>query len=279
MHLQGISAADTAAITDLPGDEEELKPIRAIVYSLLAGLQENVKNSSYQTRRLLACRPPTHNLLAPGSHGLFTTRSTPASLKRYSVVVACLVCFVLRCHRGWDSDYSMNLTSEQKDACVRIDRLLLDTRLEELDADTDTLAMADEMDDDVEEEEEEEEEEEMMVNIANTSNDIFDMDIHTSKPIDGLQRGVLDLLLALYCHLPTSGNDAFFSPLIRFLVLKSRKADGSWLPARRTTQIVAVLLFCGRLAMMSLTCKVMQRTITSASHSEHSTLVYNVFQL
>jgi hypothetical protein len=66
------------------------------------------------------------------------------------------------------------------------------------------------------------------------------------------QRYILDLLVALFTHLPSGMDDKFYSPIHRFLVLSSLKGNGQWLPGRRITQIFAALLFCGREVMMAL---------------------------
>jgi len=67
-----------------------------------------------------------------------------------------------------------------------------------------------------------------------------------------VQARILDLLIALYTHLPIGSDDKFFSPILRFLVLLSRKKTGQWALPRRITQFFAVLLFCGREVMMAL---------------------------
>jgi hypothetical protein len=67
-----------------------------------------------------------------------------------------------------------------------------------------------------------------------------------------IQARILDLLISLYTHLPTGRDDKFFSPIIRFAVLSSLQRTGQWLPPRRITRILAVLLFCGREVLMTL---------------------------
>lgn len=68
---------------------------------------------------------------------------------------------------------------------------------------------------------------------------------------------VLELLVALYTHLPSGDDTTFYSPLLRFIVLSSRQRTGEWLPARRITEFFTVLLFCGRQIMFAL----MQRQV------------------
>jgi hypothetical protein len=67
-----------------------------------------------------------------------------------------------------------------------------------------------------------------------------------------LQIRILELLIALYTHLPIGGDNKFYTPILRFVTLLSRKKNGQWVSPRRITQFLAILLFCGRLVMMAL---------------------------
>lgn len=67
-----------------------------------------------------------------------------------------------------------------------------------------------------------------------------------------IQAAILGLLIALYTQLPSGRQDKFFSPILRFAVLASLRSTGEWLPPRRITQLLAVLLFCGREVVMAL---------------------------
>jgi hypothetical protein len=69
---------------------------------------------------------------------------------------------------------------------------------------------------------------------------------------NSVQRCILDLLISLFTHLPSGSDDKFYSPIHRFLVLFSLKANGQWLAGRRITQLFAALLFCGRQVVMVL---------------------------
>lgn len=69
---------------------------------------------------------------------------------------------------------------------------------------------------------------------------------------NSVQRCILDLLISLFTHLPSGSDGKFYSPIHRFLVLFSLKADGQWLAGRRITQLFAALLFCGRQVIMAL---------------------------
>jgi hypothetical protein len=67
-----------------------------------------------------------------------------------------------------------------------------------------------------------------------------------------VQRCILDLLISLFTHLPSGGDDKFYSPILRFLVIYSLRKNGQWLAGRRISQLFTALLFCGRETMMAL---------------------------
>jgi hypothetical protein len=67
-----------------------------------------------------------------------------------------------------------------------------------------------------------------------------------------VQRCILDLLISLFTHLPSSGDDKFYSPILRFLIIYSLRKNGEWLAGNRISQLFAALLFCGRETMMAL---------------------------
>ena len=67
-----------------------------------------------------------------------------------------------------------------------------------------------------------------------------------------MQAAILHLLIELYRQLPDGRQDKFFSPIIRFAIIASLRPNGQWLPPRRITQLLAVLLFCGREVVMAL---------------------------
>ena len=68
---------------------------------------------------------------------------------------------------------------------------------------------------------------------------------------NSVQQCVLDLLISLFTHLPSGSDNKFYSPIQRFLILFSLKANGQWLTGRRITQLFAALLFCGRQVVTS----------------------------
>jgi hypothetical protein len=65
-----------------------------------------------------------------------------------------------------------------------------------------------------------------------------------------LQKAIASLLKALFTHLPDGGDDKFYTPITRFLVLSSMRRCGQWLSPKRITQTGTALLFCGRQVMM-----------------------------
>jgi hypothetical protein len=187
---------------------------------------------------------------------------SPETLKRYSRVVGCLLLFVLRCHRGWDSEYSMKLTAAQTNACQALLGSLLAQKqstsnlhneyqadASNVDADTrdhlNNLELLDDLEDDIHEDSDFLHHDDDQLFSDNSG----DIDEITESPI---QAHLLELLLSLYTHLPSGGDDKFWSPIIRFIILYSIRTDGRWIPAGQITQIFASLLFCGRLLMMAL---------------------------
>ena len=81
-----------------------------------------------------------------------------------------------------------------------------------------------------------------------------------------LQARILELLSTLDTHLPLGAEDKFYSPVLRLLVLLSRKKSDQWALPRRITQFIAILLFCGQLTMMAL----MHRTVLADSQLRYS---------
>jgi len=171
------------------------------------------------------------------------------TLKKYSLIVTCLISFVFRCFQGWECSYAMKLTASQEEACKLLKNCLSehqngfkdDTHLP-MDRDESTEFGDDEiddLDDEVYENLEGSMAGECMENLPNLA--------YTT-----LQHRILALLVALFTHLPSGGDDKFYSPISRFLILYSLKRDGQWLAGRRITQLFSALLFCGREVMMTL---------------------------
>lgn len=182
-------------------------------------------------------------------------------MKGYSLIVSCLVYFVMRCHRGWACDYKMELTSAQHDACASLDHALNAPRGQRPVVDDETNWSLGEQDllsclesgghegQDSDDEEDE---------------DAGSFPAEDSRPSEcretayddivgnDTQGGILKVLISLYTQLPAGKDDKFFSPLLRFAVLFSLRKTGQWLPPRGITQVLAVLLFCGREVMMAL---------------------------
>lgn len=184
------------------------------------------------------------------------------SMKNYSLVILNLVSFVMRCHRGWSCDYRMSLTATQQTACQSLNTLLQschgvprppETELkEEIVKEQDPHYYLDACHDLSEESDNEADEDEVPPTdnlFAQPSEASSSWNQIAENPV---QTCILELLIALYCQLPTGTDDKFFSPILRFAVLFSLKRSGQWLPPSRITHILAVLLFCGREVMMAL---------------------------
>ena len=180
----------------------------------------------------------------------------PESLKRYSLVVACLVAFVVRCQRGWASAYRMQLNENQTTACQALWDELRRNSSHAVDVasspDEDWLDylescadMSDASDDQMFEDVGSDEEPPPSIGGPSQVSWAFAADTP-------LQVRILDLLMALYMQLPVGGDNKFYSPILRFVILFSRKGNGQWVSPRRITHFIAILLFCGRLVMMAL---------------------------
>lgn len=170
------------------------------------------------------------------------------TLKKYSLIVTCLICFVFRCFEGWESGYTMKLTASQEEACRRLKDCLTEHQNEFRD---DTYMLIDcdtctEFDNNEIEDPDDEEYESLEGSMAECMETLPNL-ITTNA----LQRHILTLLITLFTHLPSGGDDKFYSPIFRFLILYSLKKDGQWLAGRRITQLFSALLFCGREVMMA----------------------------
>ena len=171
-------------------------------------------------------------------------------MKGYSAIITCLLCFVMRCHRGWNCDYSVSLTTVQQNACAALNDVLHPSRggqRSNLGHEQDwynCLEVVGDVLEDCDDEEYEDGEFSPPDEPAAT--------VQRRIADNPIQARILDLLISLYTHLPTGRDDKFFSPIIRFAVLSSLQRTGQWLPPRRITRILAILLFCGREVMMTL---------------------------
>jgi len=170
----------------------------------------------------------------------------PDSLKKYGLVVTCLLYFVFRCFEGWDCGYSMELTSEQKKACQKLRDVLVEMPGNDvehgMEFDHDVLE-----DIELEPEDFDEDEDEGLELERGGS-----MEMLSTLVENPVQQCVLDLLISLFTHLPSGTDGKFYTPIYRFLVLFSLKPSGQWLAGRRITQLFSALLFCGRQVIMAL---------------------------
>ena len=143
------------------------------------------------------------------------------------------------CHQGTTLKYSLKLTSAQTRACQELlGKLVISSDHHLIDEDLMML-----LDD--------EEWQNYLENCSGLSEDSDDevfesCDAYSAadevvSTNDGLrevswdfvaetpmQVQILELLIALYTHLPVGGDDKFFSPILHFLVLFSRKKTGQW---------------------------------------------------
>jgi hypothetical protein len=196
-------------------------------------------------------------------------------MKKYSVIVGCLICFLMRCHQGWKCSYNMRLTTSQQRACTTLYDVLQPSSNnnkhsgDDLEGSTSGLHWYDCAEaavDDLEDSDDEVyEDDESSSGLDTEPGDSVWHQIAENQ----IQAGILDLLISLYTQLPTGHDDKFFSPILRFAVLSSLQKNGQWLPPRRITHILAVLLFCGRLVMMAL----MHRQILQDSTIRYSKCV------
>lgn len=143
----------------------------------------------------------------------------------------------------------MELTPGQKEACKRLKDILVKlpaSGVQEVIGPDDDLFNDNELEDleDLEAEDE---------NLELEDGKSMETQSSPSNLIENsVQRCILDLLISLFTHLPSGSDDKFYSPIHRFLVLFSLKANGQWLAGRRITQLFAALLFCGRQVVMAL---------------------------
>ena len=173
------------------------------------------------------------------------------SLKKYGLIVTCLLCFVFRCFEGWDCGYSMELTPGQKQACQNLKDVLVempanddeDDIVFDYDALDDIELEPEDFDDDGEGEGEDE-----GLELERGAG----MEWQSSLDENPVKRCVLDLLISLFTHLPSGADRKFYTPIYRFLVLFSLKKSGQWLAGRHITQLFAAVLFCGRQVMMAM---------------------------
>jgi hypothetical protein len=177
------------------------------------------------------------------------------SLKRYSMVITSLLCFVLRRHLGWNSKYAMDLTPEQRHACEGLNKVLraggsggdaLSSTAGEQDWNN---CLGD--DDVCEEAFDEDDCDGGNFSLAESEHEPT---LHQSHKVaeNPIQMAILDLLISLYKQLPSGREEKFYSPIICFAVVASLRPNGQWLAPRRITHLFAILLFCGREVMMAL---------------------------
>jgi hypothetical protein len=181
------------------------------------------------------------------------------ALKAYSRLAARLVVFVLRCHQGWDCEYSMELTVAQHEASqALLDALDTSDTISDpsgLDETLFDVTQPEDLDEDYEVALDPDDEDHEMA-VDDPVEDISPLSSNHDEPVvsaaNPIQERLLDVLLSLYTHLPTERDDKFYSPIFRFIILYSLRKGGMWIPARQITHVISALLFSGRLLMMVL---------------------------
>ena len=178
------------------------------------------------------------------------------SLKGYSLIVCCLLCFVMRCYNGEARTYHVPLNERQRQSCAALRAALVAGT--PLDADY-TGGKSSAMNDDwyatfeLDPETLDDPEGEEYGDHGESDAQDPRSDATWSKVVENpIQDSILDLLTLLYTQLPTGNDDKYFSPLIRFVITFSVRRNGDWLPPRRITHLLAVLLFGGRGVMMTV---------------------------
>jgi hypothetical protein len=145
----------------------------------------------------------------------------------------------------------MKLTTAQEEACKELKNFLVGQHAVEAEG-AESLVNdlgvdhIDHEDEDEDEEEDNQECDDLDQNIGEI------LDVPPQLVQCPLERYILEILISLFSHLPSAHDDKFYSPVYRFLILFSLKANGEWLAGRRITQLFAALLFCGRQVIMAL---------------------------
>ncbi len=187
----------------------------------------------------------------------------PDSLKKYGLVVTCLLCFVFRCFEGWDCGYLMDLTPEQKQACQNLKDALAEMPANDVEGDIEFDHDAfDDIELELEDSKDEDEDEDEGLELERGDG----IEMQSTLVENPVQRCVLDLLVSLFTHLPSGADGKFYTPIYRFLVLFSLKKSGQWLAGRRITQLFAAILFCGQQVIMAL----MHQRVTESSGLRYS---------
>jgi hypothetical protein len=146
----------------------------------------------------------------------------------------------------------MELTTAQRSACRSLNDTLSAGELGSSDSNEQDWygCLGDGVSEEVEDDDDECEDDE--ISLADESVDESTPTARQQIAENPIQTAILELIISLYTQLPIGGDDKFFSPIIRFAVLASLQRTGQWLPPRRITHLLAVLLFCGREVIMAL---------------------------
>jgi len=296
-HISGCSPSELSLLTVPPKEDDILKPVARNVIALMSNIQSAIGMAGYFVRRLLG-RQPTYVhfafsmpqyiadspmlsviseyldkacCLAANCHTLYSHNSIRTvahrdvryeSLKKYALIVTCLISFVFRCFEGWECNYPMKLTVAQERACQRLREVLVEQRASDVEDDTGLFGEGDVFGPDDDE----------LEHLYNEEYEDLEEDAEESMKVqpdfveNPVQCSILDLLISLYTHLPSGADDKFYSPIFRFLVLFSVTRNGQWHAGRRISQWFAAVLFCGREMMMA----VMHREVSQGSSVRYS---------
>ena len=141
-------------------------------------------------------------------------------LKKYGLVVMCLLSFVLQCFEGWESNYTMKLTSVQETACGNLlatitaalnasNDLSLPT-----DGDMDSDVVLDSSDvEDLEDKEYEDLEENEQESIQVAENEQEGIQVQPGVLESPVQCHILELLVSLFTHLSSGMDNKFYTPI------------------------------------------------------------------
>jgi hypothetical protein len=181
-------------------------------------------------------------------------------MRGYSLIIGRLLCFTMRCHRGQPRTYNMKLDQAQQRSCESLHDVLSaytdgsDGKVDSIDEQDwySALELGDEPLDDPDSEVYDELDDPSVDDVGDSPSAELGAATWHRIAENPIQACILDLLVSLFTQLPTGRDDKFFSPILRFAVLFSLRKNGQWLPPRRITRLLAVLLFCGREVMMSL---------------------------
>ncbi|KAF9491147.1 hypothetical protein BDN71DRAFT_1434142 [Pleurotus eryngii] len=231
-HVENLSISELSSISMPPAEDPLTKVLRCTTYQLLARIQRNVDKAGFHRNYDMALTHDQTQACKELQHA--TQAATDASL------IPCI-------HQPSPrNDFAKELGGEDDFYHEDYDSLCDDLKDPDDEVFDDNEAIYGEHD-------------------PGELDDGNAPVVHPAVASDGrepnldLQSKILALLVSLYAHLPQGNDDKFYSPIVRFIILRSLKAGGLWLPARRITQLIVMTLFTGRLVMMALMEQFMEK--------------------